>query len=251
MPADTWDPRQYERFRAEREQPFLDLLDLVRPDPGMRVVDLGCGTGELTRAMHRRLGARETLGVDSSGAMLERSAAHAGDGLRFETGDIADFAQHDAFDLVFSNAALHWVPGHDALLARLTRALRRHGQLAVQVPANFDHPAHVTAAEVGAELGVTPHAVNVLVPERYAAVLHRLGYADQHVRVQVYAHRLPSREDVVEWVKGSLLTDYERRLPPGTFEEFLRRYRERLIARLQDERPFLFTFKRILFWARR
>jgi trans-aconitate 2-methyltransferase len=82
-------------------------------------------------------------------------------------------------------------------------------------------------------------------------VLHRLGYADQCVRLQVYAHRLASREDVVEWVKGSRLTDYERRLPPGAFEEFLRRYRERLIARLQDERPFLFTFKRILFWARR
>jgi trans-aconitate 2-methyltransferase len=227
VPADTWDPRQYERFRAEREQPFFDLLDLVRPEPGMRVVDLGCGTGELTRAMHRRLGARETLGVDSSRAMLERSAPHAGDGLRFEAGDIVDFAEHDAFDLVFSNAALHWVPGHDALLARLTRALRRH-----------------------AELGVAPHPVNVLAPERYAAELHRLGYTDQHVRVQVYAHRLPSREDVVEWVKGSLLTDYERRLPPGAFEEFLRRYRERLIARL-DTRPFLFTFKRILFWARR
>jgi len=251
VPADTWNPEQYERFRAEREQPFRDLLGLVRPRPNMRIVDLGCGTGELTRELHRELAARETAGLDSSPAMLERSAPHAGGGLRFEAGDIADFAPHDAFDLVFSNAALHWVAGHEALLARLTRALRTHGQLAVQVPANFDHPAHVTAAEVGTELGVAPHAVNVLAPERYAAVLHGLGYTEQHVRLQVYAHRLPSREEVVEWVKGSLLTDYETRLPPGLFEEFLRRYRERLVARLADARPFLFTFKRILFWARR
>ncbi len=249
--ADAWSPAQYERFRAEREQPFFDLLDLVQAQPAMRAVDLGCGTGELTLALHRRLGARETLGLDSSPAMLERSAPHAGAGLRFERGDIADFSARDAFDLVFSNAALHWVADHEALLARLTRALRPRGQLAVQVPANFDHPSHVTATEVGAELGLAPHPTNVLPPERYAALLHRLGYAEQHVRLQVYAHRLGSRDDVVEWVKGTLLTDYQRRLEPPAFEEFLRRYRDRLLARLDDTRPFLFTFKRILFRARR
>src|SRR5262249_48022031 len=152
------------------------------------------------------------VGLDSSPAMLERSAPHAGGGLRFERGDIASFAARDAFDLVFSNAALHWVPDHEALLARLTDALRPHGQLAVQVPANFDHPSPVTAPGVGTELGLAPHPVNVPAPERYASVLHRLGYADQHVRLQVYAHRLGSRDDVVEWVKGTLLTDYARRL---------------------------------------
>jgi trans-aconitate 2-methyltransferase len=249
--ADAWSPAQYERFRGEREQPFFDLLDLVQAQPDMRAVDLGCGTGELTLALHRRLDARETLGLDSSPAMLERSAPHAGAGVRFERGDIADFAARDAFDLVFSNAALHWVADHEALLARLTRALRPHGQLAVQVPANFDHPSHVTATEVGGELGLAPLPTNVLPPERYAAFLHRLGYAEQHVRLQVYAHRLGSRDDVVEWVKGTLLTDYQRRLEPPAFEEFLRRYRDRLLARLDDTRPFLFTFKRILFRARR
>src|SRR5262245_5272780 len=60
---DAWNPDQYGRFRAERSQPFFDLLELVRARPGMRVVDLGCGTGELTAAMHRRLEARETVGV--------------------------------------------------------------------------------------------------------------------------------------------------------------------------------------------
>ena len=251
MASDTWDPQQYERFRAEREQPFFDLLDLVRPHPEPRVVDLGCGTGELTRELHRRLGARETIGLDSSPAMLERSAPHAGDGVRFETGDIAEFTARGAFDLVFSNAALHWVPAHEALLARLTDALRPHGQLAVQVPANSDHPSHLTAAEVGAELGLAPHPTNVLPPERYATMLHRLGYAEQHVRLQVYPHRLGSRADVVEWVKGTLLTDYSRRLSADAYEEFLRRYRERLLAKLEDTRPYLFTFKRLFIWARR
>ena len=80
MPPDAWNPAQYDRFRAERQQPFFDLLGLVRPQPEMRVVDLGCGTGELTSALHRRLGARETLGLDSSDAMIARSDAYAESG---------------------------------------------------------------------------------------------------------------------------------------------------------------------------
>src|SRR5262249_28663115 len=189
VPTDPWKPEQYERFREERSRPFLDLLELVRPRPGMRVVDLGCGTGELTRALHERIGSRETLGIDSSPAMLARSAAFAGAGLRFERVDVAQFAGRD-YDLVFSNAALHWVPHHEALFVRLTEALTAGGQLAVQMPANFDHPSHVVAAEIrrhpefrDALEGSTDAATNVLSPERYAALLERLGYVEQHVRL--------------------------------------------------------------------
>src|SRR6185369_15051304 len=105
-----WDPGQYERFKNERSRPFFDLLALVQPAPGGRAIDLGCGTGELTRALHVRLQARETIGLDSSAEMLERSAAFAGGGLAFRQGDIAAFADRDAWDVVYSNAALHWIP---------------------------------------------------------------------------------------------------------------------------------------------
>jgi len=117
---DAWNPAQYERFRDERTQPFHDLVALVRRATEMRVVDLGCGTAELTRRLHEALGARETLGIDASPAMLERARVRAGAGLRVEQGDIADFRGDGAFDLVFSNAALHWLPDHRALLRRLT-----------------------------------------------------------------------------------------------------------------------------------
>jgi trans-aconitate 2-methyltransferase len=256
MADDTWSPEQYERFRDERSRPFLDLLGLVRERPGMRVVDLGCGTGELTRILHERLRSAETLGIDSSEAMLDRSVPFAGGGLRFERGDIADFVAERRYDLVFSNAALHWLSGHEALLARLTAALAPDGQLAIQVPANFDHASHVVAAEVAAEppfaaaLGGTTHANNVLLPESYARLLDRLGYAEQHVRLQVYGHRLAARDEVVEWVQGSLLTHYRRRLPAALWPPFLARYRERLLPCLDDTRPYFFTFKRILLWGR-
>ena len=64
-PSSAWDPNQYERFKAERAQPFYDLVSLVEREPGMRVIDLGCGTGQLTAWLHSELGASETLGIDA------------------------------------------------------------------------------------------------------------------------------------------------------------------------------------------
>src|ERR1044071_6821765 len=151
MSTDSWNPSQYERFRNERSQPFFDLMAMVEPRPAMRVVDLGCGTGELTEVLHKHLHASETLGIDSSAAMLAKSEALAGDGLRFEQQDISDFAADHYYPLVFSNAALHWTANHVEVLRRLTVALVVGGQLAVQVPANNDHPAHTVAAELAGE----------------------------------------------------------------------------------------------------
>jgi trans-aconitate 2-methyltransferase len=253
--VDTWDPDRYARFAAERAQPFHDLLDLVRPVPGGRVVDLGCGSGELTAELHRRLGAGHTLGLDSSPAMLERARPHERDGLRFRLGDIADFGG-GGWDVVFSNAALQWLPDHEALFGRLVGALAGGGQLAVQIPANFDDPSHVVAAEVAGEepfrsaLGGWRGLRPTRPPEWYALLLDRLGLAEQHVRLQVYLHHLAAREEVVEWVRGTLLTAYARRLPAELFERFVERYRERLLPRLDDGRPYRYPFKRLLLWGR-
>lgn len=253
--SSSWDPAQYDRFRAERQQPALDLLALVRPRPAMRVVDLGCGTGEITRIVHERLAARDTLGLDSSATMLAESAKHAAPGLRFARGDIAEFSATAECDLIFSNAALHWLPDHPALFARLAAALTAGGQLAVQMPFNFDHPSHTVAAAIAREepfvAALGGHAIDhpVLDPAVYAALLHRLGFGSQHVRMQVYAHLLPARDEVIEWVKGTLLTDYQRRLPAGLFPSFLERYRERLLVQLDATRPYFYPFKRLLIWA--
>jgi trans-aconitate 2-methyltransferase len=254
--VDAWDPGRYERFAAERAAPFHDLLALVRAVPGGRVVDLGCGAGELTATLHRRLEAAETLGLDSSPAMLERAAGLAGDGLRFELGDIAAFTE-GGWDVVFSNAALHWLPDHAELFARLVALLDPGGQLAVQMPANHDHPSHLVAAEVAGDepfrsaLGGHRRGSPVQAPEWYAELLDRLDLADQHVRLQVYLHRLAARDEVVEWVRGTLLTDYRSRMPAELFEEFLAAYRARLLPRLEDTRPYRYPFKRLLLWGAR
>jgi trans-aconitate 2-methyltransferase len=254
MTSDTWDPDQYNRFASEREQPFWDLVDLLAVTNQPALVDLGCGDGRLTAELHRRIGARSTLGVDSSTAMIEAAAPHAGSGVTFVLDDIGKWEQPAAYDVVFANAALQWVPDHPTVLRRWIGSLRPGGQLAVQVPTNADHPGHLVAAEVAAEFidNPPPDAVaqNVLVPEAYAELLDDLGCKEQHVRLQVYGHHLGSTADVVEWVKGTSLTRFKPFLGPDGWDPFITRYRQRLMAVLGDRSPYFYPFKRILMWGR-
>lgn len=253
--ADGWNPEQYNRFRAERQQPFRDLMALIEARPGMRMIDLGCGTGELTRLLHDRLAGADSTGIDGSAAMLAESAAFAAPRLRFVAGDIAGVVAEHPYDLVVSNAALQWLPDHAALFARLRAMLAAGGQLAVQMPDNFLHPSHVVAARVAGEapfdaaLGGFAIERSVQAPEWYAERLHQLGFARQHVRTQIYPHLLESPAAVVEWVKGTLLTAYQRRLPPDLWPAFLERYRTALLAALPDQRPYFYAFRRLLMWG--
>lgn len=256
--TDTWNPTQYDKFQTEREQPFHDLLALVRPAPGMRVVDLGCGTGRLTLILHEHLHARETIGLDRSPRMLEAQTPDANPAVRFEVGTIESFpGSSSGFHLIFSNAALHWVEDHAALLERLAGALLPAGQLAFQVPASHDQPSHLVAEEL---TGVEPFrsAFNgwhrpqpVRSPEEYARLLYRLGFHDPVVQLIVYPHVLNGPDAVVEWMKGTLLTEYARHLPPEMYDRFLAEYRSRLLARIEQTQPFFFPFKRILCWGQR
>jgi trans-aconitate 2-methyltransferase len=250
----AWDPGQYNRFAAEREQPFWDLAALLEPVAAPRVVDLGCGDGRLTAALHERCGAAHTDGVDSSPAMLDAASAYARADVAFAAGDISEW-QGDGLDIVFSNAALHWVPDHARVLTQWRDALAPGGQLAVQMPSNADYASHVVAAELAAEwfgaaAPADPVAANVLRPEEYAVLLDDLGFARQHVRLQVYGHRLVRTAAVVEWVKGTTLTRFAAALPKDEYERFVAAYGQRLVATLGDRAPFFFPFKRILLWGR-
>jgi trans-aconitate 2-methyltransferase len=232
---------------------------MVQPVIGGRVVDLGCGTGELTDELHLATRSASTLGVDSSAAMLAK--ARSAPRLEFRQGDIATFSSDQPFDIVFSNAALQWVPHHRELLERIASLVALGGQLAVQMPANSDHPSHLVAADVASddlfaaafEGGPPPDPVrtNVLRPEQYAELLDELGFAEQNVRLQVYGHHLDSTADVVEWVKGTSLTRFRQRLPDDLYAVFLERYRDALLGVLGDRRPYFYAFKRILVWARK
>ncbi|MBL9059260.1 MAG: methyltransferase domain-containing protein, partial [Mangrovicoccus sp.] len=161
-------------------RPALDLLAQV-PDglPAGEVVDLGCGAGAAGPALRARYGDRTLVGLDASPAMLAEAAA-TGCYDRLVEGDIARWQPEAAPALIFSNAALQWVPDHAALLPQLAALPAPDGVLAVQVPDQQDAPSHRLLREVAAALcpgrfDGTGRAIAVLPPERIFALLAPFG----------------------------------------------------------------------------
>jgi trans-aconitate 2-methyltransferase len=247
-----WSPDQYLKFSQERSQPVYDLMDMIGPRNSMRIIDLGCGSGDHTKTLHERFRAVETLGIDSSEEMLAKAPRVSG--MKFFLSDIAEFGGDSEFDLIFSNAALHWLGNHDELFARFRKALRPGGQIAIQMPKNGSHISQRTAYALEKEppynqYPACPLEKNTLEPEDYAALLHRLGFRSIKVRLNVYLHELASGSETTEWMKGSLLNWYKSTQPPEVWSLFEKEYASRIERTIGQERPYPFTFKRILMHA--
>jgi len=252
-----WNPEQYLQFEAERAAPFVDLLALVRVRPGLRVIDLGCGTGELTRRLAAALPDSDVLGVDTSPEMLARAAGLARPGLAFAEQRIEDAVADGAqWDLVFSHAAIQWVPDHAALVPRLLGMVRPGGQLAVQLPSNHDHLTHrLILTLAGAEpfrsaLGGWTRQVPVLDLAGYADLLYHAGGRELTVFEKVYPHVLAEADALAEWTRGTALVPYLERLSPALQTLFLDHYRAALRAEW-PRGPVFYGFRRTLFAATR
>ncbi|MET7459621.1 methyltransferase domain-containing protein [Nonomuraea sp. NPDC005501] len=258
MEGNGWDPNQYLRFAEQRRRHIDDLFTLIKPVVGGRAADLGCGTGDLTAELHRRLGLAETVGVDSSRQMLRETAQlHIG-GLHFELADMATWTGEN-YDLIFSNAALQWLPNHPRLVSHFHKSLREAGQLAFQVPTNRDHEAHLVAIDVAQEppfceiLGsdhLDPFS-SVMEPQAYAETFHHAGFTDQSVQLRVYTHYMKSPQELYDWVRGGLLVHYRRFMNSDLFEAFASQYKRRLFERIGESGPYLHIWKRIICWAQR
>lgn len=252
-----WDPNRYEQFKKERYAPFNDLVALIEVRPGLRVLDLGCGTGELTRRLADALPESEVLGVDASAPMLARSEEFTRPGLRFERRSIEDVSGE--WDVVFSNAALQWVGDHASLFPRLFSMVTAGGQLAVQMPSNFDHPTHTLLDQIADEApfrealaGITRWSRSrpVLGIERYAEILYGCGGADVVALEKVYPHVLESADALVDWMSGTALVPFMELLEDELKDSFLERYRTLLRERFPGS-PVFYGFKRTLVSARR
>jgi trans-aconitate 2-methyltransferase len=246
---DTWNPNQYNRFTSERSRPFWDLVAPVAKVEG-NVLDVGCGTGELTAEFHqKRVEAGvvgETWGIDSSAQMLAKAPSAAG--LFFEQAKIETFTPDRDFDLVISNAAIQWVDNHKEVIPRMWGWARR--AMAIQMPCNFDHSSHVLAEKLARAWGLRVRETPVMAPERYARLMYNLGASNISVFMKVYLHPMKGASDVVEWTKGTLLTHYQKQLSPERYADFLKEYSKMMEAKIGTN-AYLYTFKRLFIIATR
>lgn len=251
-----WDPRQYGRFADERARPFLDLVTRIGASEPRRVVDLGCGSGNLTALLAERWPKAQVEGIDSSPEMIE--AAPAGERLSFRVGDVASWTPEPDVDVIVSNATLHWVPTHRSLLAGWAAVLPVGGWLAFQVPGNFDSPSHTLMRTIAASpqwassLGdVLPHADAVGPPTEYAGLLLGAGL-EVDAWETTYVHVLPGPDPVLQWVRGTALRPIIAALSGEQFAAFEQEYAAQLRAAYPPtEHGTHFPFRRIFAVAHR
>ena len=217
-----WDPMLYAEYADERGRPFGELLARVGAETPRTVVDLGCGTGALTSTVRRRWPSAEVRGVDSSPEMIER--ADRSTGVTYELADLRDWRPRQPVDVLVSNAALQWVPGHLDLLGGLVDAVARGGWLAFQVPGNFDEPSHALRRELAADPRFVAHLAGVAVPAAhdpgtYLRVLQELGCTVDAWET-TYLHVLTGEDPVFRWVVGTGARPTLQALPDGLRAEF-------------------------------
>jgi len=252
----AWDPQTYELFQAARLRPGHDLiaaLPTLHPD---RIVDLGCGTGRLTRMLADRWPAAQVVGLDSSAPMLAE-AARTTSRVAWELGDVGRWSPARPVDLLFSNAALHWLPDHERLFPRLTEAVARGGALAVQMPRNFDAPSHALLRETVADGPWTAKLAGALVhehvrtPDEYWRLLSPLCTSVEVWETR-YLHVLDGPDPVLKWVGGTALLPITSVLDGTEKQDFLDAYAARLRAAYPAEPDgrTLFPFRRLFIVAR-
>jgi trans-aconitate 2-methyltransferase len=246
-----WDPDVYLAFADDRARPFYDLLSRVGAQQPRRVVDLGCGPGNLTLQLARRWPNAVVEAVDSSPEMV---AAARERGVDATVGDLRTWTPQPDTDVVLSNAAAHWVLERDELMVRWADQLAAGGWIAIQMPGSFETPSH---AAVRALASRDPYAktlrdnlfqVGTVVdtPAHYAELLLDAGCAVDAWET-TYIHQLTGEHPVLDWITGTALLPVSERLNEQEYQQF----REDLIPLLADAYPprpdgtTFFPFRRV------
>ncbi len=226
MGAHSWDPDRYLAYADERARPFVDLVGRIAATDPRRVVDLGCGPGNLTRMLAERWPAADVHGLDSSAEMVARAKSPGSGGIRYDVADLRGWWAAEPVDVLLSNATLQWVPGHLDLLPRLVAQVAPGGWFAFQVPGNFDEPSHRLLQELGADDRFADHLRDIARPAAHGPQTYLESLCDLGCRVDAwettYLHVLSGEDPVFAWISGTGARPALQALPGDlrpTFEE--------------------------------
>jgi len=253
-----WDPQQYLQFKHERTQPSRDLVARIDIDDPKTIIDVGCGPGNSTQILNTRWPNAVIVGLDNSEKMIERARKDYPN-QQWMVGDALTYTTNQAYDIVFSNAAIQWIPNHDVLIPRLFQLAQKNGILAIQVPANHESPLYRIIVRTsqkrkwraftkGYELAITYHNA-----EYYYNALVSLT---QKVALweTTYYHILKSHQDLIEWYRSTAMKPILDRLQTderrADFEEEVLSESKEYYA-LQRDGRIIYPFKRLFFTARK
>jgi len=254
----TWDAELYLKFSSERTRPSVDLAARVAiPDPG-RIIDLGCGPGNSTTVLGQRWPKAHITGLDNSSDMIA-AASRSYPQYEWIVGDISAWSAGIAFDVVFSNAALQWVPGHVSLIPHLFAQVAPGGALAVQIPSHFNSCLHQEILETADDPSwrhLMRPALNAMTkepPSLYYNLLRPLAEQLDMWETEYY-HVVDSPQSIIEWFRGTSLRPYlaalEDEAQRQRFEEMLlERYTRAYLP--QNDGRILFLFRRLFIIAYR
>jgi trans-aconitate 2-methyltransferase len=215
----TWDPSSYAAYADHRLRPGLELMSRILIEPSL-VYDLGCGTGELTHHLSRRWPGAKVIGIDNSQEMVGRAQPSAT--VTFVRQNIEDWRPESAPDLIFSNAALHWVGNHESLFPRLLSELSPGGVLAVQMPDNWEEPTHVAIYQEISRRGWTTRLEDHILQDPVARIEQYLAWLAGAGRIDAwrttYYQSMSGIDPVLGWVRGTVLVPVRSVLTEDEFQ---------------------------------
>jgi len=251
-----WNSLQYLKFRNERTQPSIDLVNRIPMENPLKIIDIGCGPGNSTDVLARRFPDAYILGIDNSSNMIETAKSNYPN-LHFMLCDATqDLPSLDRdFDIVFSNACIQWVPNHHALLKNLMGLLRPGGVLAVQTPMNYQEPIHLIIQEVSANEKWSSRFARRrifynLTPNEYYDLLSGIS-SDFSIWQSTYYHKMKTHNDIIEWYRSTGLRPYLAVLSPEDKAEFEKDIYNKLTAAYPKQKngEIIFRFPRFFFTA--
>jgi len=256
----VWDPNLYLRYANERTRPAADLIAQIRLEAPARIVDLGCGPGNSTEQLRRRWPQASIAGIDNSPEMLAQAKANHPD-WDWLLCDIESWRPEHEVDLIFSNAAFHWVPGHATLFRSLIGNVAPGGALAAQMPNNFHSAAHTVMQDVALNgdprwsksLANAAETFTVQPPAFYYDVLRKHAS-----RVDIweteYQHVMDGPKAIFDWIHSTGMRPYLDHLPD---DEQRQLFEEMCLEGFQEAYPpndqgkVLFPFRRMFIIAYR
>jgi trans-aconitate 2-methyltransferase len=253
-----WDPQQYLQFKYERTQPSIDLVSRIQFEDPKTIIDIGCGPGNSTQVLLKRWPRADIVGIDKSEKMIQRARQDYPD-QKWIVGDASALDVGQKYDIVFSNAVIHWIPDHDVLIQRLFKMVNTNGILAVQIPANQESPLYRTILKVSMSdkwCAFTAGRQEVITYHDAYYYYDLLASLTKEIAIwgTVYYHILNSHQDLIDWYKSTAMKPFLESLPDDESRE---EFEDEILSECkafypsQSDGRILYPFKRLFFTARK